>query len=898
MDQRQIAENGQAAVGQAGTSELQDVSLSLLLELLSKRFNEEELRTLCFTLNVEYDDLKGQAITGKARELITFLKRRQRIGDLVAEGKKQRPDIAWDDLHGAASEAPRMHQPPSAESSLSQEARPFRQNPYIQRGPISDPGRFYGRSNEATAVLHCLGDLQSISSISLVGPRQVGKTSMLYHIKDNQVLKQHGLDPKQFVFVFINCELLGDCSQGDLFREVLKEVRRSISYAGSRVDLTRALAAPATNFDDFRTALTPIRDAGLKLLFLFDEFEWLCQNSEFGFPFSARLYEMTRELRVSFVTVSHRGLSELGHEGRELAPSFLQLFQPLPIGLFDDFSALALIREPSRAAGVKFSDETEEFILGMADHHPLFLQSACFWAVERQSKEGTLEDGDYQWLRDKVGDCVKQDLMYAWDKLPIEQRQTVSALETVQDDPKLAETLRSLHEQGVISRKDKRFSLCRLWADFVSSQPPGLPRRPQSVDIPPPPMPKEPVQTPDWLPLKLQMTRQKGLRFEVRALETPMMGESKAAGRLPYDTGDSVAVLKVLERRTYDPGRFTPAETDVLERLGLLRNSRLVDDWLQRTGEGLYKVLFPGDVRLAATATFNQALRERRPIFLQLRFDEDAVDLARYPWELVHDGRRHLCSGGTIEMVRYIAYPEPLMPMHSTPPWRLLYLAARPNDLSPLPPESERNAVWTGLQSLVETGKLTLEQLTVPTYDAFLDRMDAADYDIIHFDGHGVFARRCTQCRNLNLPDVASCRRCKASLDGIRPLGYLAFENDSGNADFVRPEDMGNVLRTKSVRLVFLSACQSSVVGGESLFGGLGPGLIGAGVPAVVAMQFSVPVDAAITFARSFYKTLARGETVARAVAHGRQRVFRDETWYIPTLYLRSQDDEGRLFGA
>lgn len=42
----------------------------------------------------------------------------------------------------------------------------------------------------------------------------------------------------------------------------------------------------------------------------------------------------------------------------------------------------------------------------------------------------------------------------------------------------------------------------------------------------------------------------------------------------------------------------------------------------------------------------------------------------------------------------------------------------------------------------------------------------------------------------------------------------------------------------------------------------------------------------------------AQGETVARAVAQGRRRLFRDDTWYIPALYLRSQDDEGRLFGA
>jgi hypothetical protein len=67
-------------------------------------------------------------------------------------------------------------------------------------------------------------------------------------------------------------------------------------------------------------------------------------------------------------------------------------------------------------------------------------------------------------------------------------------------------------------------------------------------------------------------------------------------------------------------------------------------------------------------------------------------------------------------------------------------------------------------------------------------------------------------------------------------------------------------------------------------------------VPAVMAMQFSVPVEAAVDFASAFYTGLAQGKTVPRAVAQGRRRLFRDKGWFIPTLYLRSTDDEGRLF--
>ena len=419
----------------------------------------------------------------------------------------------------------------------------------------------------------------------------------------------------------------------------------------------------------------------------------------------------------------------------------------------------------------------------------------------------------------------------------------------------------------------------------------GRPHPPEEIK----PRTTSPRRERDRVRFKLQIARLTGVEFEVRALETPM-GEPHATGRLPYDRADLIAVLKVLELGHYHPDRFTSAQTEALQRLGLLRDARLVPDLLPRLGKGLYDALFTDDIGVAFRMAFNQARSRHDTVFLQLRFDQDAVELARYPWELLHDGHRHLLSGGAVEMTRYVTYGEAATALPAEPPWRLLFISARPRNLTPLPAESERLAVWNGLQSLAETGKLTLELLDSPTYDALLDRMASADYHIIHFDGHGVFARRCPQCGTMHYPHVTSCQSCVTPLDDVPPLGYLAFEDRSGNADYVSTVDMENLLVTSEVRLVVLSACQGSIVRDESLFGGLGPGLIRAGVPAVVAMQFSVPVKAAISFAEGFYGALARGETVSRAVAQGRRKLFRGKTWFIPTLYLRSQDDEGHLF--
>jgi len=41
------------------------------------------LKTLCFIVEVDYDDLSGDRKTSKARELIQFCERRGRVNDLL-----------------------------------------------------------------------------------------------------------------------------------------------------------------------------------------------------------------------------------------------------------------------------------------------------------------------------------------------------------------------------------------------------------------------------------------------------------------------------------------------------------------------------------------------------------------------------------------------------------------------------------------------------------------------------------------------------------------------------------------------------------------------------------------------------------------------------------------------
>ncbi len=68
-----------------------------LRQILDTRFSTTDLRTLCFELNIIYDNLSGRSKAEKEIELIDYLERRYRLPDLVKVGKRLRPDISWGD---------------------------------------------------------------------------------------------------------------------------------------------------------------------------------------------------------------------------------------------------------------------------------------------------------------------------------------------------------------------------------------------------------------------------------------------------------------------------------------------------------------------------------------------------------------------------------------------------------------------------------------------------------------------------------------------------------------------------------------------------------------------------------------------------------------------------------
>jgi hypothetical protein len=71
--------------------------LQTLVDVITRHFSEEEIQALCFELEVDYEDLRGDSKSAKARELVAYLDRHNRLPDLRALVGEKRPNVSLAD---------------------------------------------------------------------------------------------------------------------------------------------------------------------------------------------------------------------------------------------------------------------------------------------------------------------------------------------------------------------------------------------------------------------------------------------------------------------------------------------------------------------------------------------------------------------------------------------------------------------------------------------------------------------------------------------------------------------------------------------------------------------------------------------------------------------------------
>jgi DNA-binding beta-propeller fold protein YncE/CHAT domain-containing protein len=287
-------------------------------------------------------------------------------------------------------------------------------------------------------------------------------------------------------------------------------------------------------------------------------------------------------------------------------------------------------------------------------------------------------------------------------------------------------------------------------------------------------------------------------------------------------------------------------------------------------GNQLFDLVFLGTTRDVLRASLSHAHREDQGLRLMFQL-EGAPRLRNVPWELLWDRPKFLSTSAYTPVLRYVDLPMRPQPLRLSPPLRILGVVSSPGDMPALDAEDEQAQLADACRPLSDEGLLEIEWVADATLRSLLEALNQGTYHVFHFHGHGDF-------------------------DETADDGVLLFEGRAGRSHRVTGTELATILADHhALRLGVINACEGARVAED--WGGIAASLMQYGLPAVIAMQFEISDAGAISFARCFYASLARGCPIDEALGDARRGMFADGyglEWATPVQF--TSIDDGRLF--
>ncbi len=343
-------------------------------------------------------------------------------------------------------------------------------NPFFHRGAIRHLEDFIGREAETSQIL---GLLRNGQSVSLIGPRRIGKSSLLLHLSNPSIRASMNLDPSRCLFVLLDCQELAGSPPEEVYELLLDGV----------LDAARAADLPMNSIDQPGTyraldrALQQAYDGGASVVVMLDEFELLAANQHLTPYFFARLRGLTTKYGLAYLTASQKPLFDITAEEAILSSPFFNIFVTMPLGLFTKAEAHELFRRRLAGTSLDFPPELVEYLLELVGLHPFFLHIGGYHAVQAlNTGELALPEGrppgemDFQLLDGPIEIEAESHLGYLWQNLSPEDQHVLA----IADGP--VESLRQLEQQCLLVKVDGEYTYSsEILRRFVRRQDvPGL----------------------------------------------------------------------------------------------------------------------------------------------------------------------------------------------------------------------------------------------------------------------------------------------------------------------------------------------------------------------------------------------------------------------------------------
>ncbi|HXV79348.1 MAG TPA: CHAT domain-containing protein, partial [Candidatus Binatia bacterium] len=256
---------------------------------------------------------------------------------------------------------------------------------------------------------------------------------------------------------------------------------------------------------------------------------------------------------------------------------------------------------------------------------------------------------------------------------------------------------------------------------------------------------------------------------------------------------------------------------------------------LKKSGHLLFDLLLPPKAK--------EKLANTTAKILTLRLDDTLVHI---PWELLFDGREFLCrrfATGRIASTRQV--PTGRSIRAPVAPFKVLILADPRGDLQ----ASYREGL--DLKAFLDARRdlFHVDFKSYPVDMAFVKK-NLRDYDIVHYAGHAKYDTQDPSENGWLLSDGALTAPEIAALGGLQPMPALVFSNacQSGETEAWKLDD-GQAEQTFGLANAFLLS----------------------GVKHYVGTFRKISDEPSSNFAKPFYTSIARGESIGTAIRNSRE---------------------------
>lgn len=336
------------------------------------------------------------------------------VSDCLEKNKDQRPN-SFDVVCERLTELKIKHLASVSRSAATVPVAPYlrtsKRNPFLNRVMIKSRHDFVGRAKDVRRIYSRI-DASHPQSVSIVGERRVGKSSLLNFIYDKDNRRKHMTNYDTSLFVYLDFQNIADFTV-DKFVLFLCGVLEL--EMGESLQL-----GDCSGLDALREAVIQIHNEGKRIIILMDEFEVITRNEQFEEEFFSFLRSLANSYRVAYVTSSCGDLQQLCHHQDISDSPFFNIFSNLPLRAFNHDEALELIVGQSELEGLSLAKYADK-IIAMTGYLPFYLQIGCSAVFEELIDAGESEV-DWARIKEVFSDEATPHFEFFWNHLSVEER--------------------------------------------------------------------------------------------------------------------------------------------------------------------------------------------------------------------------------------------------------------------------------------------------------------------------------------------------------------------------------------------------------------------------------------------------------------------------------------------